>query len=448
MSYSAGRRPMEGASKTSHRHVIQDETVKQYLSEVAPRVKPGDIDMSQHTLVDYQECVDNPIKSFMAFDGGYQEIVVEPGHPSAALCFFQFGALYFRRDDLDALKTAPFIDPDDMARLRQMERLKLVLPLRNYVLAAESSITHSIRRTLQRFFAAPREGDAKSMLDTLRWFVFRQYLPAAQQHPTYTLSQCPHCQERVDLVAAQLNPTTFSMPCSNCSQELLLIDVLRLHEAIDDELGAGQIMGYVTTAVEQLVLVHFIRIILTSSPALLKEIFFFKDGPLGFFGQTANMHKPMLDLIAFVQTHHHSLFLVGLEKSGAFVEHAKEISHLLKPGQVLLLDNDYIYKYVTPGKANNTQPYAYTSYYGQKLIFKTLEEAVYVVTVPVPALAIKPVASSIKDLQILLTNVAKLRCDMYDNAIMPIALANKLVSLSNRPSAGILQRFAQGRGTN
>jgi hypothetical protein len=112
------------------------------------------------------------------------------------------------------------------------------------------------------------------------------------------------------------------------------------------------------------------------------------------------------------------------------------------------LDNEYIYKYVTPGKANNTQPYAYTSYYGQKLIFKTPEEAVYVVTVPVPALAVKPVASSIKDLQILLTNVAKLRCDMYDNAIMPIALANKLVSLSNRPSAGILQRFAQGRATS
>ncbi|MDU0369102.1 hypothetical protein ACFPAF_01750 [Hymenobacter endophyticus] len=439
---------MEGASKTSHRHVIQDDSVKQYLSEVSPRVKPGAIDMSQHTLFDYQECIDNPIKSFMAFDGGYQEIIVESGHPSAALCFFQFGALYFRRDDLDTLKTTPFIDPDDMARLRQMERLKLVLPLRNYVLADESSITHSIRRTLQRFFAAPREGDAKSMLDTLRWFIFRQYLPSAQQHSTYILSQCPHCQERTELSSAKLHPINFSMPCTSCGQELLLIDVLRLHEAIDDELGAGQIMGYVTTAVEQLVLVHFIRIILTNSPALLKEIFFFKDGPLGFFGQTANMHKPMLDLITFVQTYHHSLFLVGLEKSGAFVEHAKEISHLLKPGQVLLLDNDYIYKYITPGKANNTHPYAYTSYYGQKLIFKTPEEALYVVTVPVQALAVKPVASSIKDLQILLTNVAKLRCDMYDNAIMPIALANKLVSLSNRPSAGILQRFAQGRSAN
>jgi hypothetical protein len=442
MSYSAGRRPMEGASKTSHRHLIQDKTVQQYLTKVAPRVKPENVQLPADMLFDYQECQANPIKSFMAFDGGYQEITVEPGHPSATLCFFQFGALYFKRDDLDSLKQTAFIDPDDMARLRRMERLKLTLPLRNYILSTESSITHSIRRTLQDFFAAPREGDAKSMLDTLRWFIFRQYLPVAQQLTSYTISQCPHCQNQVELIANQLHATDFAMPCSECGQELLLIDVLRLHEAIDDEIGAGGIMGYVTTAVEQLILVHFIRIILSNGPALFKELFFFKDGPLGFFGQTANMHKPMLALVSFVQQQH-TLYLVGLEKSGAFVEHAKEIAHLLKPGQALLLGNEYIYKYITPGKANNTLPYAYTSYYGQKLIFKTPEEAVYVVTVPVAALAIKPQADSIKNLQLLLTNVAKLRCDMYDNAIVPIALANKLVSLSNRPSARLLQRFAQ-----
>lgn len=39
--------------------------------------------------------------------------------------------------------------------------------------------------------------------------------------------------------------------------------------------------------------------------------------------------------------------------------------------------------------------------------------------------------------------VGKLRCDMYDNALIPVALANKLVSLSNHPSQKILQRFAQ-----
>ena len=49
-----------------------------------------------------------------------------------------------------------------------------------------------------------------------------------------------------------------------------------------------------------------------------------------------------------------------------------------------------------------------------------------------------------KNLPELLLNIELLRCDMYDNALMPVALANKLVSLANHPSSKILQKFAIG----
>ena len=39
-------------------------------------------------------------------------------------------------------------------------------------------------------------------------------------------------------------------------------------------------------------------------------------------------------------------------------------------------------------------------------------------------------------------NIEKLKCDMYDNALLPVALANKLVSLAQFPSSRILHRFA------
>jgi hypothetical protein len=35
------------------------------------------------------------------------------------------------------------------------------------------------------------------------------------------------------------------------------------------------------------------------------------------------------------------------------------------------------------------------------------------------------------------------KCDMYDNSLLPVALANKLVSLANHPSSRILQKFAK-----
>jgi hypothetical protein len=69
----------------------------------------------------------------------------------------------------------------------------------------------------------------------------------------------------------------------------------------------------------------------------------------------------------------------------------------------------------------------------------------HVITLPVENKEIvrNPQKSDFKNLDVILWNIEKLRCDMYDNAIVPVALANKLVSLSNHPSSKILEKFAQ-----
>src|SRR6266849_10856822 len=93
-----------------------------------------------------------------------------------------------------------------------------------------------------------------------------------------------------------------------------------------------------------------------------------KDGPLAFFGQTANMHQPMRSLVKFL-FERHDLYMAGLEKSGPFVEHADEIAGLLEEGNILILDDDYIYRDVLPGKGAPAYPYGSSTYYSSKLIF-------------------------------------------------------------------------------
>ena len=131
-----------------------------------------------------------------------------------------------------------------------------------------------------------------------------------------------------------------------------------------------------------------------------------------------------------------------MEKSGPFVEHADEISDQLLPGAILILNNDYIYRYILPGKADPNNPYGRTTYYSNKLIFKTHSGAIYVVSIPTTEINPDPHLADLRNLQVILQNVEKLKCDMYDNALLPVALANKLVSLANVPSTKILQRFA------
>ena len=43
----------------------------------------------------------------------------------------------------------------------------------------------------------------------------------------------------------------------------------------------------------------------------------------------------------------------------------------------------------------------------------------------------------------ILYNLKKLKCDMYDCSLVPVALVNKLISLSNHPSSIILEKFAK-----
>src|SRR5262249_27023470 len=150
--------------------------------------------------------------------------------------------------------------------------------------------------------------------------------------------------------------------------------------------------------IEQLILVHLIRTILRTKPALLRHILFIKDGPLAFFGQTANIHKPMRSLVTFL-FERHNLHLAGLEKSGPFVEHADEVAGLLDDGSALILDDDYIYRYILPGKGAPANPYGSSTYYSSKLIFKTTTGSMYVITVPTTEGNAHPIEQDLRNLR-------------------------------------------------
>jgi DNA-directed RNA polymerase subunit RPC12/RpoP len=438
MGYTSrrGRRPCEYASRASHGHVIKDSAVQEFLAKCELPKHSSEISLNGAQCIPFKPLPKNPIRHIIAIDGGYNEVFVQSEFPSATVCFFQIGALIFSVEDLECLDEKPFIDPEDIARLNHIQRLKLVIPTKNVALKNQRTLTDSVRVSIYNFFQMNEENE--DLMDTLKWFIYQEYRRPIEQ---WTLSSCPSCgNSSVPLFRNKINKE-YAFECNYCGGKIYLTDVFRLHEAIDDELGASGIPGYVTTTIEQIILVHLIKLILKTKPKLLDEVLFIKDGPLAFFGQTANMHKPMRELIKYL-IEDYNIFLAGLEKSGPFVEHADEIANRLDYGSALILDNDYIYNYIIPGKADPANPYGRTTYYGNKLIFKTTLGKIYVVSVPTKEIAVNPKESDLPNLKAILTNIEMLKCDMYDNALLPVALANKLVSLANHPSSRILQKFA------
>jgi hypothetical protein len=378
----------------------------------------------------------NPIEHVIAFDGGYVEIIVRPQFPSATMAFIQCGALSFSIKDLEGIDAQPFIDPADMGRLKNIERLKFALPVRTIRLKDEVSFAASVRKTIFEFFR--RNIADHSLAETLKWLIFEEFATQV----TWSLASCPLCATRdIELRSSDFD-SKFITICPACQGDLFITDALRLHEAIDEELGAGGILGYLVTTIEQILAAHFVKALLELKPSVLNEVIFIKDGPLAFFGQTANLHKPMRALVGYLFTKH-NLFMAGLEKSGSFVEHAAQIAPLMNPSQILILCNEYIYKYIVPGKSDASSAYGRTTYYGSKVIFKSRTGGMHVVTLPASEILTNPTEKDIRNLNSVLQVIERMRCDMYDNALLPVALANKLVSLSDHPSAKILERFAK-----
>lgn len=432
-----GRRPQEYASKATHHNIIKDKSVEYFLKQcILP--KPAseiDINACKQTRID-EEAI-NPISSIIAIDGGYTEVFVRNEFPSSTIAFFQFGALAFNIDDLNEISRSDFIFPEQMAKLKHMERIKLILPTRAVMAYHAPTLTESVRTTLHKFFL--NEPDDGYLYETLKWFIFQEYSKPLEQ---WTLAGCPLCEAR-DIVLERSRLTAeYTIPCSSCGGGLYLSDVFRLHEAIDDDLGASGILGYVVVLIEQMIIVNLIKIMLDTKAILLKECLLLKDGPLAFFGQTANMHKPMRNLVEWL-IRKHDLFLVGAEKSGPFVEHADEIASRIQPGNALILNNDYIYKYIIPGIADSSRPYGASTYYGSKIIYKTAAGHMYVLTLPTTLPLAYPSPGDFHNMSSILMNVARLRCDMYDSSLIPVALVNKLVSLADHPSKKLIERFAR-----
>lgn len=449
MSYSSirGRKPIERANKISHGSIIANPVVQDFLS-TCTIPQAADPSIIKPLLQQLGSSSQEMIRAIVAVDGSMREISIQDDFPSASVTFFTFGPLLFHLDSLKELDKETFISPQDLAKLKKIQRFSLALPTRN-IASADLGLRDFLRLSLHRFFCEHEQGD-EPFYKTLRWLLFRQW----QKNDTknWTLPSCPNyqCQERNIVITPDF---ANQEPCKGCGKPIYLIDAARLHERIDDDQGAGPVSSYILSLLEQISLVHVIRMIWNMKPSLLQEILFIKDGPLACFGQIAPLSKPLREMASFLgnqidpidPSRQVSLLnLLGLEKSGPFVEHAIQIDKNILPGSVLILSNDYIYRYIVPANPKEVDPYGFNTYWGEKLIFKAYDSNLYVATIPTAkGFDPSPKYEDFLNLSEVLNIVSELRCSMYDNALIPIALSNRLISLSEVPSSRILEAFAK-----
>lgn len=207
MSYGNdySNKPFERASKTSHTNIINDTTVQSFLSKCKIPPYHEEIDDKDIELLKLEEPTKNPIKNIITIDGGYTNVFVKEDFPSSTIAFFQFGALFFKHQDLLDLKEKPFIDPEDFSKLQNIQRIKLVVPTKGIALDGEIDFVSSVRRTIYEFFISQPERNG--FMDALKWLIFEEY-SSSDNSKIWHLATCPHCSVGVDIQKKNVKMTT------------------------------------------------------------------------------------------------------------------------------------------------------------------------------------------------------------------------------------------------
>jgi hypothetical protein len=183
------------------------------------------------------------------------------------------------------------------------------------------------------------------------------------------------------------------------------------------------------------------------------------DGPLAVHGQPAWLSMAISKELARLNGKLRAatgtdLLIVGVEKSGFFVEHFEKLCAAADAGRLpfamgrqtaLLLTDEYIKKQVifTDGQ----KPYGEATYFGRKLLYRTKSGAKIVASLPYLEPNHRDLTTAQPDqyprLADALSLFDALVSSRYPNALIPVALAHGEAAIPLRHGTRVLERLAR-----
>jgi hypothetical protein len=139
--------------------------------------------------------------------------------------------------------------------------------------------------------------------------------------------------------------------------------------------------------------------------------------------------------------------VVGIEKTGSFVEHAALIKDLIPIGHVMRLTNAYINRVTGRPTTNH---YGVDEFYGRRFIYRTSAGEPLVITVlPGPPHSTYDGSEPSENwdayptLRLICEVLDSLRTRMYEHAVVPVALAHSAAALPLGVGRSVLTMMAQ-----
>jgi hypothetical protein len=325
----------------------------------------------------------------VAIDGSWLQVPMENGFPGAELGYISMAAVLLKLREMTGLDQHRPFDPVLFNATRETSAAAMVIPGCNVILDDDSSALQSMRKALfQGLSDSKLDQSGESLLETYEALLALKP-PSDTKCPYGPLGQC-----RATELGYQPRPGQYSCTCSS-GRMLYSTDALRVHEALRLDGPSGEMYGELTQLVERLAIVNLLRYFeAKNNLALLSRVALVVDGPLAVFGHPAWLSAAIRQELCRINakfraaTRGKDLLIVGIEKSGQFVEHlirldtnANGTPDAIERGSYALLTDNYIKKRII--YSDSTRPYGEATYFGRKLFLKTETGARVVAELPI-----------------------------------------------------------------
>lgn len=393
----------------------------------------------------------SPLPRFiLAIDGSYAEVNVKNGYPGAKVGYCTAASVLLDLQLIGELDIQRPVDPVEFRKTEQTASVDAALPGSNIVTRRQNSARASFREELYDLFTdiIVDEDDRTNLLST--------YETLLDLKPKANPQSCPYeeshgCGERFIIGRG-------CSTCPACGRPVYSTDALRIHERFSDIGTNGEAFGLVMQVIERLLAIHFLRCFEKRDLLQrLTSLAFFIDGPLASFGPPAwlsaaigkelkRINKKLQDTIG------QDLLILGIEKTGAFVQHFEEIDNTEIPGQQLfsarqymLLTDGYIKDRIL--HSDSEKRYGEDTYFGRKFFYKTLSGARIVASIPFLSETQDTLDSD--DITLypqfnrICTLLDRVVSSRYTNAVSPLIAANAKAAIPLHLGSKVLTQLAR-----
>lgn len=386
----------------------------------------------------------------LAIDGSYAEVDVKNGYPGAKIGYCTAASVLLDLQLVGELDVERPVDPSEFRKTEQSGSVDAALPGSNVVTRRQNSARASFREELYDLFTdiIVDEDDRTNLLAT--------YEALLALKPTTKPQSCPYKESHG--CTAEFVVGAGSATCPTCGNTIYSTDALRIHERFRDIGTNGESFGLVMQVVERLLVIHLLRCFERRNLLQrLVSLAFFIDGPLAVFGPpawlSAAISHELKRLNQKVQEAvGKDLLILGIEKTGGFVQHFEEIDQQETQGQqrfsfrqYILLTDNYIKKRILYSDSNKR--YGEDTYFGRKFFYKAQSGARIVASIPFLSDTQDTISSDditlYPQFATICTLLDRVVSSRYANSVSPLIAANAQAAIPLQLGSKVLTQLAR-----